>query len=180
MLDAASLAFGQVGYAGASVADVADRLGVSKALILAYFGSKDALYAACVARAAANLVPGIEAAISPPRPAPEMAQATLAAIFTALEARPSDWNLIHDRSVPHGTSGAEQAKRLRVTIADQATRGVRAVSSSADVRDEDDTEILTEIWMGAVTAVVDWWLRHPGRSAEEMIERCQRLVYSVM
>lgn len=33
-----------------------------------------------------------------------------------------------------------------------------------------------DVWMGAVSAVVNWWLRHPDRSADEMAARSRRLI----
>lgn len=50
LLDAAAIEFGDKGRAGARVSAIADRAGVSKQLISYYFGGKDGLYDALVAR----------------------------------------------------------------------------------------------------------------------------------
>lgn len=51
MLDAASLVFGERGYAGATTDAVAKAAGVSQAYVVRTFGSKDALFAATATRA---------------------------------------------------------------------------------------------------------------------------------
>lgn len=175
LLDAATLEFGTQGYGGASLGAIAARAGVSKALVLTYFGSKDELYGACATRAGENLSSRIEAVITSPLGLQEMAQATLAAIFEGLAGRQHDWNVLNDRTAPGGTPGAEAARAQRRTIAGQASRGVSAVVD-LDGLDGDDVEIVTAVWMHAVSAVVDWWLHHPDRTALEMTGRCARVL----
>jgi hypothetical protein len=34
--------------------------------------------------------------------------------------------------------------------------------------------------MGIVNSLVEWWLQHPGESAEQMIERCHRLLGAIL
>ena len=178
ILDAATDEFGAMGYAGASLGQIADRVGVSKALVLTYFGSKEALYTACADRAGANLIPRIEQVITTRHSIGDMAVATLDAIFTGLEQRPHDWNVLNDRTVPAGSSAAATTKQMRRTIAEQAGRGVQSlVRHSLD--DPDDVSVLTDVWMGTVTAVVNWWLRHPDRTAAEMSARCGRILRAI-
>ena len=96
LLDIAAEDIGRLGYAGLSVGEVAAGAGVSKPLVYGYFGSKDGLYVACVQRAASVLVQAIEEAISGPANL-QMAERTLEAIFSALQPRPHDWNVLFDR-----------------------------------------------------------------------------------
>lgn len=64
ILDAACQEFGRSGYVGMSLAAVAAAVGVSKPMVLAYFGSKEQLYIACVERAGATVGDHIEAAMT--------------------------------------------------------------------------------------------------------------------
>ncbi|MEU6663031.1 TetR/AcrR family transcriptional regulator [Streptomyces sp. NPDC046821] len=179
LLDVATEEFGAVGYAGASLGRIAERAGVSKALVLTYFGSKDGLYAACAGRAGTNLISRIEPVLAAPaRPPRDLAQATLAAMFSGLEGRLHDWNVLNDRTVPPG-AGAEVVRRMHRTIAAQASRGVAGLRDLTALQDPDDLAVLTEVWMSAVTAVVNWWLRHPDRSAAEMTARCERVLTAI-
>lgn len=179
VLDAAAAEFGTAGYAAASLAAIAERVGVSKALVIAYFGSKEALYAACVERAGASLIEAIEAVVSQPIPPAEMAKATLAAIFGALQDRPHDWNVVNDRSLPTGGRGATAGSQVRRTIAEQARRGVLHLADVSRLEDGGDVTVLTDVWMGTVSAVVNWWLRHPEESAAQMAARSDRVLDTV-
>ncbi|GAB2982446.1 TetR/AcrR family transcriptional regulator [Nocardioides montaniterrae] len=179
LLDAAREELGAKGFAGASLGAIAARADVSKALVLSYFGSKDGLYAACVQRAGDTLAPRIEEVINRPSPPGEMALATLTAIFTGLEGRQQDWNVLNDRTVPTTGDGARAGRAQRRLIADQAARGIAALSDFAELED-DDRDLLTAVWMGTVTAVVNWWLRHPDRTPGEMAVRCERVLGRIL
>ncbi|MDZ7912596.1 MAG: TetR/AcrR family transcriptional regulator [Rhodococcus sp. (in: high G+C Gram-positive bacteria)] len=173
ILDAAASEIARAGYAGLSPATVAATAGVSKPLVYAYFDSKDGLYVACVQRAATVLGNAIDEAIDGPTQG--MAGRTLAGIFAALEARPQDWGVVFDRSLPADGPAAQASLEARRRIADQATRGVEAVSADLELTDSDDLSALTAVWMGTVTALIEWWLRHPGESAASMTARSHRL-----
>lgn len=176
MLDCAAEEFGQLGYAGAALSSIAARSGVSKPMVLSYFGSKEGLYAACVERAGNNLIERIEAVLAAGQPPMRMAQETLAAIFTGLQERPNDWNVLNDRTVPADSGAYQVASRIRDTIAGQASRGVGMLADLRVLQDPDDLSVLTEIWMNSVTAMINWWLRNPERTAEEMTRRSQRIL----
>lgn len=175
ILDVAAAEIARVGYAGLSLAVVAAGAGVSKPLVYGYFGTKDGLYVACVQRAATVLGDAIDEAISG-APTLEMAERTLAAIFTALEPRPYDWKVVFDLSHPEEGQAAEAGQAARGRIAGQASRGVAAFLAGRGLTDPDDQSALTEVWTGVVAALVDWWLRHPQQPAEAMIARSHRLI----
>ena len=56
MLDVAEQVFGERGYQGTSMDEIAERCGVSKPMLYEYFGSKDGLLVACVGRSKAELL----------------------------------------------------------------------------------------------------------------------------
>ncbi len=176
ILDAAVTEFGRFGYAGATLSSIAMQSGISKPLVLSYFGSKENLYIACVDRAGANLVDHIEAVLDKPQPPRQMAEDTLTAIFEALAPRPHDWNVVNDRTTPAGGRADEAARRVRTAIADQAARGVAAFADLPNLTDSGDLSLVTDVWISAVTACVSWWLRHPDESAERMSRRSRRVL----
>lgn len=180
ILDVAAAEIGRVGFAGLSMAEVAVRAGVSKPLVYGYFGTKDGLYAACVRRAGDVLAAHIEDAIADAEvPITVMAERTLEAIFTALQPRPHDWNVIFDRSLPPEGEAADAARVVRRRIAGQAAAGASSVLAGDNSLDRLDVSALTEVWMGLVTALVNWWLRHPRQTPAQMTERCRRLIATV-
>ncbi|WP_280484993.1 TetR/AcrR family transcriptional regulator [Nocardia cyriacigeorgica] len=177
ILDAATEEFGRHGYAGTSLAAVAARSGVSKPMVLAYFSSKDGLYAACVRRAGDNLTNHIETAMADGASGLQLPALVFTAIFAALEPRPNDWNVIWDRGLPEDGNALAEASRVRQRLIEQASRGVAVVGEAGKrTVDADDLAVLTEVWTGMVSSVVRWWLRHPEQSAPEMAARCLRIV----
>ncbi|WP_278265671.1 TetR/AcrR family transcriptional regulator [Nocardia sp. AG03] len=175
ILDVAVAEIGRVGYAGLSLAEVAARAGVSKPLVYTYFQSKDGLYIACVERAATVLYDAIEVAITGPGGLSK-AERTLDAIFAALQPRPHDWTVLFDRSHPDDGPVADASRAARRRIAAQAARGVADAIAAVDITDPTDLSALTDVWMGAVTSLVLWWLRHPEQTAAEMAARSHRLL----
>ena len=179
ILDAAVSEFGRYGYAGASLSAIAAGADVSKQLVLAYFGSKDDLFAACATRAGTVVADPVDVVLAAGGPPLALAEATITAIFTALEPRPHDWNVLNDRTTPPGSAAHEAARAARTRIAAQARAGTATLAARADVRDADDAAILTEIWMSTVSALVAWWLRNPDRGAAEMSERGRRALRAI-
>lgn len=177
ILDAACQEFGRSGYVGMSLAAVAVAVGVSKPMVLAYFGSKEQLYIACVERAGATVGDHIEAAMTAAPPTLALPRAVLQAIFQALAPRPSDWLVIWDQTLPEGSEALAAARVARTRLAALAGQGVAAVGSAAtQLRDAQDIGVLTQGWMGMVGAMITWWIRHPEQSAEQMAERASRLI----
>lgn len=176
ILDVAAAEIGRRGYAAISVLDVAQAAGISKPLIYGYFTSKEGLYCACVDRAGQVITTGIARALDDPVDAVGTAEATLRAIFTALEPRPHDWNVLYDRSLPPGSQALAVAKTYRTMIAEQAAQGVTAALRSTSLVDPLDQSAVTEVWMHAVSALINWWLKHPDQTAQQMTDRCHRIL----
>ncbi|MEU3011383.1 TetR/AcrR family transcriptional regulator [Nocardia asteroides] len=68
---------------------------------------------------------------------------------------------------------ADAIRAARRGIAAQAARGVADVLGAVELT---DLSALTDVWMGTVTSLVTWWLRHPGETAGQMSERSHRLI----
>lgn len=180
ILDVAAAEIARVGYAALSLAEVAERAGVSKPLVYGYFGTKEGLYVACVRRAGEVLIGHIDAAIADPGPTPaDAAQRTIAAVFTALRPRPHDWAVVFDRTLPEHGAATDAARAVRRRIADQAASGAAAALAGAALDDPLDLSALTEVWMGTVTTLVHWWLRHPEQSPQQMADRFRRLLAAI-
>jgi TetR/AcrR family transcriptional regulator len=64
ILDAAAEAFGELGFAGARVDDIAARAGVNKATVYYHIGGKDTLYAAVVGGILDRAIASLQAALA--------------------------------------------------------------------------------------------------------------------
>jgi AcrR family transcriptional regulator len=172
--------FAARGYAGASVAAVAARAGISKPLIYQYFGSKDGLYLACLHSVAGALLERLERAWLEEDDSVLSRVRTLQAVFDALEPQREAWLLLYDTSMPTDGPIAQAADAYRGRTAQVAARGserflhVRGNDSALDV------SALSAVWMGLVNSLVSWWLAHPEVSAADMTQRCYRLMTAVV
>ena len=171
--------FAARGYAGASMVDIAAKAGISKPLIYQYFGSKDGLYLACLHQVAGDLVERPEAAELSVDDTVASRVYALQAIFEALEPQRSAWQLLYDTTMPADGPIAEAARDYQARTQALAASGSRSFLAARGDHDPLDTEVLTSVWMGVVGTVVTWWLGHPEVSADEMIQRCYRLIAAI-
>jgi AcrR family transcriptional regulator len=172
--------FAEHGYAGASVADIAARAGISKPLIYQYFGSKDGLFLACLHHVATPMLERLEVAWSHEDDSVLSRVATLGAIFDSLEPQRVAWKMLFDESMPGTGPIAEAAWSYRGRTLQVTASGSERFLHARGIHDDLDTSALGAVWIGLVNALVLWWLEHPEVSAAEMTARCHRLMAAVV
>ena len=179
ILDAAGLVFAERGFALASVGAVARRAGISKPLIYNYFGSKDGLLIACLARASELVVDEIERTANLGEVGLARALVTLDGIFRALEPQPWAWRILHDPTIVH-TEGVEAVlETYRERMAAFAEDGVGELMRLAGDDDPVAVAAMIAVWTSVFDALVTWWIDHPGESPDAMSARCARLFEAV-
>lgn len=169
---------GQQGYARASMAGVAERSGVSKAMVHNVFGSKAALAQACLEEVGPQLIASIAAAQTAVDPG-RRAQDTITAIFAAMADHRHAWAVIHDDSLPVGSPAADLAAGFRAQLHSMGSIGTRDVLAASGVDDPLDHDLLDRLWEAIVAAAVQWWQEHDEMSATDMAERFTRLLGAV-
>ncbi|MEU1198119.1 TetR/AcrR family transcriptional regulator [Streptomyces sp. NPDC005813] len=179
ILDAALEEFGRRGYAAASMAEIARRVGVTKPMLYTYFGSKDGLHAACVDHLGPRLLAAIDGAMASDPPEEQLPHAVLTAVFRTIEARRQAWFVLYDRTLPHGSEPWRAAQRHREAIDALAASGTAALLRGKGNDDPLDADALKHVWTGTVGALVGWWVSHPELSARDMSARCARLFAAV-
>lgn len=172
--------FATGGYAGASMAVIARRAGISKPLIYQYFGSKDGLYLACLHHVAGALLARLELARLEQDDSVASRVHTLQAIFEALEPQRSAWRLLYDTTMPTTGRIAEAALAYQNRTAELAASGSQRFLRSRGQGSTLDASALSAAWMGLVNALVGWWLEHPEEPAASMTRRCYRLIAAVL
>ena len=88
ILDAASAAFAEGGFAGARVDEIADRAGVNKAMLYYHFGDKRALYTEVLARNFGRIEEALSASIPQEGSASARLREVIAAVVQAIAANP--------------------------------------------------------------------------------------------
>lgn len=176
ILDIASEQFGTQGFAATSVAAIADKAGISKPLIYNYFGSKEGLYEACLDRGGALLADEIERIARGDAVGIERGMATLAGMFALLEPQPYLWRLFFDATAPSTGPIADSIALYAERIGKLADEGVTELMGLAGNQDHLDISAMTAVWLGIVDSLMNWWLEHPDESADQMMQRCMRLL----
>lgn len=176
ILEIASEHFGTLGFAATSIAAVAEKAGISKPLIYNYFTSKEGLYEACLDRGGAILAEEIERIAAGDAVGIERGMQTLGGMFTLLESQRYLWRLFFDTTAPTTGSIADSIASYADRIGKLAEEGVAELMSLADNTDPLDVSAMTTVWLGIVDSLMGWWLEHPDESAEEMMQRCVRLL----
>jgi hypothetical protein len=104
----------------------------------------------------------------------------LRAIFEALEPQRDAWRMLFDPSMPTVGEIASAAKDYRARMTDIAASGSARFLQARGINSRLDASALTTVWMGVVNSLVEWWLKHPNESADDMIERCYRLLGAIL
>ncbi|AWB91078.1 TetR/AcrR family transcriptional regulator [Aeromicrobium chenweiae] len=180
ILSIASEQFGTYGFAGTSVGTVADIAGISKPLIYNYFGSKEGLYEACLARGGALLGDEIERIARGESVGLERGMETLAAMFTLLQPQRHLWRLFFDSTAPTDGPIADSIARYTDRIGALAQEGVTELMALAGNDDELDVSAMTSVWLGMVDSLMNWWVEHPEETADDMMQRCVRLLDALL
>jgi AcrR family transcriptional regulator len=172
--------FAESGYAGASMVVIARRAGISKPLIYQYFGSKDGLYLTCLHDVAGALLERLEVAELSVDDTVASRVYALQAVFEALEPQRSAWQLLYDTTKPAIGPIAAAAEDYQARTAALAASGSERFLRSRGLGDALDASALTAVWMGLVNSLVLWWLDHPEESAQDMVQRCSRLLAAII
>ncbi len=180
IVEAAIAEFSRATYAGASLAAIAAQADVSKTLIISYFGSKEAVYAACVTKIGTQIEQAVAAALNSPDhlaagPGATAGEPVLAAIFSTFEGHPGDWHVLFDRSVPNGPA-RDAAREQRTILRQQAFAGVSRSLGGVGLTDPVDLVAATGVWEHMVSALMLFWRNHPEESAAAMVARAHRVL----
>jgi AcrR family transcriptional regulator len=172
--------FAALGYANASMVDIARRAGISKPLIYQYFGSKEGLYLTCLHSVSSGLLRRLEEAELDVDDSVVSRIYPLRAIFEALEPQREAWRVLFDPSMPSTGEIAAVATDYRGRMTEIAATGSARFLLARGIDNSSDVSALSAMWLGIVNSLVEWWLQHPDESAEQMTERCYRLLSAIL
>ena len=170
ILEAARECFAEGGYHRTSLDAIAERAGVSKALLYEHFASKRELHAAMLEAHVRELIERIETALVDAEPGEGRLQAGLEAFFDFIEERRgASAILLRNTGDP---DVAEWLARLREAIGAQV---VTLMTEEAEQLIREDPELRGAIEMiaqqqiGAIQSLADWWGEHREVPKERVI-----------
>jgi AcrR family transcriptional regulator len=161
IIEAARESFAEGGYHRTSLDAIAERAGVSKALLYEHFASKRELHAAMLEAHVHELIERIEAALVDAEPGEGRLRAGLEAFFDFIEERRGAAAIMLRNSGDPDV--AEWLARLRDAIGAQV---VTLMTEEAEQLIREDPklrgaiEMIAQQQIGAIQSLADWWGEH--------------------
>ena len=170
ILQAAREAFAEGGYHATSLEEIAERAGVSKALLYEHFDSKRALHAAMLEVHVKELLERIGAVLETAEPGEPRMRAGLEAFFSFLEERRGAAAIMLRNTGDPDV--LEWLDRLRdgVSAAIVTLMEEEAADGFANDPEAQRTmEMIAQQQIGAIQSLADWWSEHREVPRERVI-----------
>jgi AcrR family transcriptional regulator len=170
ILDAARFAFADSGYHETSLDSVAERAGVSKALLYEHFSSKRELYVAMLEMHVHELVERISGAVAEAEPGEARMLAGVEAFFAFVDERRGAWRIMF-----RNASDPDVAVRLDRLRDEVAAAIVQLMSDEVERKGLDFpnlsqlVEMIAQQIVGAMQSLADWWDLHRKVPTEEVV-----------
>lgn len=166
MLQVAEEVFAEQGYQAASMDEIAERVGVSKPMLYAYFGSKEGLLLACVRRARSELREVTATAISRGGQPLDVLRRGLVAHFRFMDGHAAAWAILCAEASLVGAAAAE-VEEIR---GQQARLIADTTLGFAPDADPLFVEAYAQLVVGGTERVSRWRETHPEVTPEVAAE----------
>jgi AcrR family transcriptional regulator len=170
IVEAAGRLFGERGYEGTRLDDIASAAGVTKPILYRHFDSKRGLYVALLARHRDDLA-SFTGAIPSEGSATERLRLVLEGWLSYVEAHSYAWKMLF-----RDTGGGPEVQAFRLEVHARARAVlVEVIRSLGEVPiPRRELEPLAELMSMGMASLVLWWMDNPGVSRRAMIEAMTR------
>ena len=152
MLDSAIRVFSDLGYRSASMDAIARDAAISKPMLYLYYGSKEDLFSACVARESGRLIEHLTAAATGGAGARGSLEGVVEAFLEYVDENADSWNVVY-RQAAAEPMFREELQKTRSVLVDLTTDLL--AQNSRDGRGRDLLEVVATALVGAGEAVAD-------------------------
>ncbi|MGH8969962.1 MAG: TetR/AcrR family transcriptional regulator [Actinomycetes bacterium] len=165
MVAAAEDVFAERGYRAATMDEVAARAGITKPMLYDYFGSKEGLLLACIARARTELRAATEQA--PPEAADpqELFRASVHAFFTFIDSHGGAWAMLLNEAMLEAGPAAEEVARIRQQQVELTAARIERLPGGARL-DDAEREAWSDLVVSACERLAVWRARSPGEQQQ--------------
>ena len=165
LLDAALTLFGERGYQGTSIEDIARAAGVTRPIIYSHFGSKDGAYLACLRRARNDLEVRMIEAADPDGSLADQLTGCVNAYFAFVDRGSPAWQLLYGGGAAVAGPAAAEAARLRFATVERIAKLIRDAAPEIDRR---SAAAFAHAVSGAGEQLAKWWQQNPRLRREEV------------
>lgn len=174
LLSVALRLFVEHGYQGTAMGDIADAAGITRPVVYNCFGSKDALYLACLTQARQALEQSmLSAALAQEQPQARL-RAGLEGYFQFIDANPLAWRLLYGSGVAVAGNAAEEAVRLRLHTVDAIAALFRL---SAPEAAPGQLKIYAHAMSGAAEQVAKYGMTAPEQPRDTLIDTLMQFAW---
>ncbi len=181
LLDAASEVFARAGYHGASLEEIAQTAGVSKALIYEHFASKRELHAELVARHASEIFRRLQANAELGTNGEDRLRGGIDAFLSFVEEHRDAWRaLFRDASDPEVADAIAGVQQQAVAVI------AALMAADPDMREDprDDPglralflEAYAQLLAGSIQALANWWHDHQDVPRTAVVDRAMEFCW---
>ena len=169
ILKVAGTAFASDGYERASMDRIADRAGVSKPMLYAYFGSKEGLYVAYIEGTGRELVQRLVAADQGEAPHTVRLRTLISEFLAFVEDHRDGWTVLF-HEVNASRPLVELVAQLRSQVAAEIAGMLEAGTSSWAGLEPPASDGVAHAIVGAGESLANWWLEHPAVPREQVTD----------
>jgi AcrR family transcriptional regulator len=183
ILAAAMAVFGARGYHGASIDEIAQAAGISKALIYEHFASKKDLHATLLSEHAGELFARLEANAATGTTGEERLRGGLEAVLGFVEEHREAFRVLlrdlNDPEIAEALAGvqAQAVSVVAALMAAEASPTPAPYAGLSRAQRERAVEMLAAQLAGAVQSLANWWYDHQDVPREEVVDRAMDFAY---
>lgn len=178
MLAAARHVFSERGFHLASMDEIAERAGISKPMLYAYFDSKEGLYLASIRHSGEVLMGAIARAADQSLPADEQLWRGVRAYFEFVGTQRDGWAVLYREANAAGGEPAAEVAGMRKRIVELVAALIGEVARAKGGNlDNAEVEALAQAIVGAGESLANWWNEHPEQTAEDLASRLMNLTW---
>lgn len=171
--------FARHGYDGVSMERIARRADVTKPLVYAYFGSKDALYAACARRLIDPMLRSVRAATHPELPSDQQLWAGILAQLGFIDSHRDEWRAyVREAEARGGLPGqvlAQGRGEVTALLAELVRQAIETAGRPVPPQCELDAQAC--VLQGAVERIAQWWEQFPDEPLERVALRVMNFAW---
>jgi AcrR family transcriptional regulator len=164
ILDSALEVFSNRGYHGASIDEIAQEGGISKALIYEHFPSKKDLHASLLERHVQEIFERLAESAATPDPGEVRLRAGVDAFLEWVESHPRAFRLLFRDTFERDVAEVLQRLQNQATFAIAGLMATEPIVVHPDVGEKErrlGVEMLAQQLSGAVQSLAIWWQDHP-------------------